>query len=145
MKISQDESNGYSCIGDILTFECTIMTGKGTIWRGSAFDCASSGNEIVLFNSSVGDETCNNEKITGQVIKREGDNFTSQLNVILSSNLMGQTIECVSDNGSQRTPIFNTTLDIILCKWACSYNIIITILAIIYQMQFHFHHQTQLP
>ena len=100
-----------NCIGDTLTFEleCTVMTGKGTIWRGSAFDCDSSGNEIILLNSSVGDETCNSGNITGRVIERERNNYTSQLNVIYSTDLIGRTIECASDNGSQ-IAIFNTIL-----------------------------------
>ena len=124
------ESNTCSCIGDTLTFECTIMNGLGTAWRGSAFNCASSGNEINLLVNNIGDLTCNDGLIIGRVIKREGNNYTSQLNVTLSSNLIGQIIECTSDNGSQRTPIFNITLDI--RKWACSYNIIIVSLITLY-------------
>ena len=108
------ESNTCNCIGDTLTFECTIMTGRGTIWRGSAFNCDSSGNEIILLNSSDDDETCNGGMITGQVIRREGNNYTSQLNVVFSSDLIGRTIECASDNGSQIT-VFNTILNIRMC------------------------------
>ena len=108
------ESNTCNCVGDTLTFECTVMTGRGTIWRGSAFNCDSSGNEIILLNSSDGDETCNSGMITGRVIKREGNNYTSQLNVTFSSDLIGRTIECASDNGSQ-IAVFNTILDIRMC------------------------------
>ena len=78
------ESNTCNCVGDTLTFECTAMNELLTIWRGSAFDCASTGNEIILFNSSIGVETCNDGMITVQVIRREGNNYTSQLNVTLS-------------------------------------------------------------
>ena len=98
-----------NCVGDTLTFECTTMNGLFIIWRGSAFDCASSGNEMILFNSSVGVETCNDGMITGRVIKHEGNSYTSQLNVTFSSDLIGRVIECASDNGSQ-IGIFNTTL-----------------------------------
>jgi hypothetical protein len=108
----ESDTHSCTCIGDILTFECTVMNGLLTIWRGSAFNCASSGNEISLLNSSVGDVTCNNEMITGRVIKHERNNYTSQLNIILSSDLIGKIIECVSDNGSHTTAISNTTLDI---------------------------------
>ena len=55
------ESNACNCVGDTLTFECTVTIGKGTIWRGSAFNCDSSSNEIILLNSSVGDQTCNSQ------------------------------------------------------------------------------------
>ena len=86
------ESNTCNCVGDTLTFEYTVMAGKGTIWRGSAFDCYSTGNEITLLNSSVCDETCNDGMITGWVnIKHERNNYTSQLNVILSSDLIGKS------------------------------------------------------
>ena len=108
------ESNTCNCVGDTLTFKCTVMTGKGTIWRGSAFNCASSGNEITLLNSSVGDETCNGGMISGRVIKHERNNYTSQLNVIFSTDLIGRIIECASDNGSQ-IAIFNTILDMRMC------------------------------
>ena len=108
------ESNICNCIGDTLTFECTVMTGRGTIWRGSAFNCASTGNEIILLNSSVGVQTCNSGIITGQVIKHQRNNYTSQLNVVFSSDLIGRSIECASDNGSQ-IAVFNTILDIRMC------------------------------
>ena len=77
-------------VHDNLTFECTIMTGKGTIWRGNAFNCASTGNEINLFNRSVGDQTCNSGIIIAwTVIKHERNHFTSQLNVAFSTDLIG--------------------------------------------------------
>ena len=115
MKLPRDKSDDCSCVGDTLTFECTVMSGLQTIWRGSAFNCSSSNNEIVLlFNGSAGDETCNGEMITGRVIKREGNNYTSQLSVILSSDLIGKGIECASSNGLHITAISNTSLDIIL-------------------------------
>ena len=111
------------------------MTGKGTIWRGSAFNCASTGNEINLFNSSVGDQTCNSGMITGQVIKHERNNYISQLNVVFSTDLIGRTIECASDNGSQ-IAVFNTMLDI--CKWPVTI-IPFLFMNIQYQIQLHFH------
>jgi hypothetical protein len=113
MKMSRDKSNDCSCIGDTLTFECTVMSELATIWRGSALNCASGDNGLILFNTSVQDKTCNEDLITGRVIKREGDNYTSQLNVIFSSDLIGKNVECASDNGLQNLiVIFNTTLDI---------------------------------
>ena len=117
----RDESNDCSCVSDTLTIECTVMSGLGTIWRGSALNCTSSNNEINFLESNIigdHDQTCNNGMIIGRVIKHEGTNYTSQLNVTLTSDLIGQIIECASDNGSQ-IAIFNTTLHI--RKWACSY------------------------
>ena len=106
----RDESNDCSCIGDTLTFECTVMSGSATIWRGSAFNCASSDNEIQLLNNTAGNETCNYGMITGRVIRRQDNNYTTQLNVILSSNLIGKTVECASNNGSEPVTISNTIL-----------------------------------
>ena len=115
------ESNTCNCVGDTLTYECTVMSGLGTIWRGSAFNCTSSGNEINFLESSITgdhDRMCNNGLISGRVIKIEGNNYTSQLNIILRSDLIGHIIECASYNGSYTTIISNTILDI--RKWACT-------------------------
>ena len=133
----RDNHESIACnrIGDTLTFECTAKNGLLTIWRGSAFNCASNNNEIVLINSSIGDQTCNNEMITGQVTRHEGNNYISQLNVILTSDLIGQIIECASYNGSHIMAISSTTLDIILCTWTNSYyNNIIIIKAMPYKL-----------
>ena len=112
MKISRDESNDCSCVGDTLTFECTVMSGIGTIWRGSAINCDSSNSEIYLLNHSD-ERTCNGGMIIGRVIRHENGSYTSQLNVILSSDLIGKVIECASNNGSQNPiEMFNTILDI---------------------------------
>ena len=112
MKISRDEFNDCSCVGDTLTFECTVMSGLGTIWRGNAINCDSSSSEIYLLNY-YDEGICNGGMITGRIIRRENDSYTSQLNVILSSDLIGRVIECASNNGSQNLiGIFNTTLDI---------------------------------
>ena len=113
MKISRDESNDCSCVGDTLTFECTVMNELQTIWGGSAFNCGSTGNEINIRISTARDEICNKGLITGRVIEREEGNYTSQLTIILSSDLIGKNIECASNNGSHyNIAISNTILDI---------------------------------
>ena len=88
------------------------MNELSTTWRGSAFNCPSSSNGILVLNSTVGSEPCNNEMIIVRIIRRKDDNYTSQLNVILSSDLIGKSIECASYNGSHYITISNTTLDI---------------------------------
>ena len=92
--------------------------------------------KLTYFNSSVGDETCNSGMITGRVIEHERNHYTSQLNVVFSSDLIGQTIECASDNGSQ-IAVFNTMLDV--CKWPVTI-IPPLFMNIQYQIQLHFHH-----
>ena len=88
------------------------MTGVGTIWRGSAFNCSSSGNEIFLrFRSdSLGrsdTRTCNDGMITGRVVDTDGDYYTSQLNVTLDHDVIGETIECNSIDGKQNPAVIN--------------------------------------
>ena len=92
---------------DTLTFECTVVGGLGTVWRGSAFDCENSNNEITLLhsrfvNGTIG--TCNNDSIIGRSIGVEnGTCFTSQLSIMISPDLIGKTIECLHDD-------YNTTV-----------------------------------
>ena len=75
-------SPGYC---NTLTFECTVMGGLGTVWRGTAFSCENSNDEIVLLHSQFVNGTlgtCNNGTIVGQDIRVENDTYyTSQLSV----------------------------------------------------------------
>ena len=91
-------SSNCSCLGDTLTFECTVMGELGTVWSGSAFNCANSENEIFLLKNSLGlpnnIKTCNNGAISGQVTRSEDGFYISQLSVIISPNLIGKTINC---------------------------------------------------
>ena len=97
------------------------MVGSGnTVWNGTAFDCRTSNNEIILPHSrsqfgleTVG--TCNNGMIMGRNINRifDGPNstFISQLVIHLpllnaTDNLLdGRTVECIYDNGMHATNV----------------------------------------
>ena len=78
------------------------MGGLGTVWRGSAFDCENSNNEITLLhsrfvNGTIG--TCNNGSIFGRNIRIEnGTCFTSQLSVTITPDMIGKSIECIHDD-----------------------------------------------
>ena len=115
--ISKSESNSCSCPGDTLTFECTVARGHGTIWNGSAFSCVNSQNEIYLINSQGVITTCNNGQIVGHILGEDSEGFyTSQLNVMISSDLIGKTVQCASVNGSGEISVLEnstTTIDII--------------------------------
>ena len=94
------------CPGYTLTFaECAVvgMPSDLTVWRGSAFDCPTSG--IILlhrrFNSQTTAGECNNGSIIGRGIRVEGNCFTSQLNITVNSDMIGKTIECVHDNSTE--------------------------------------------
>ena len=96
-------ASGCACLGDTLTYECTIISifGGGTVWTGSAFDCQA--HEIFLPHFQfLGDgiyRTCNNGAIVARSLSVEGNNYTSQLNVTITPDTVGKTIECHNDNG----------------------------------------------
>jgi hypothetical protein len=84
------------------------------IWTGSAFDCTSTNNEIIIFLSSrfsTGNiETCNNGAIVGRSLSIEGNHYTSQLNVTITPDTAGTAIGCFHDNGSQVNHIYSLTI-----------------------------------
>ena len=43
--------------------------------------------------------------IKGQIIRDKDDCHTSQLNVTVSSEMIGKSIECIHDNGTAQTLI----------------------------------------
>ena len=68
-----------------------------SIWSGSAFNCSSSNNYIILSGHfNVGTRTCNNGAIVARTLSAEGNNFTSQLNVTIIPDTAGSTIECAN-------------------------------------------------
>lgn len=88
-----------------MKFECNVVGAGTTVFEGSAFDCENSHNEIKLlhlrFNSTDGARgTCNNGIIVGRSTGVEDSLYTSQLDVRISSNLIGRTVECIHDNGT---------------------------------------------
>ena len=95
-----------TCAGDTVTYNCNIAGGGFTIWRGTAFDCSTSQNSILLRHSSFGSGgtmgTCNNGVIAGRSVGVSSDNsiYTSQLKIDLASspNLVGRTVQCVYRN-----------------------------------------------
>ena len=74
----------------------------GTIWRGNAFSCASSTDEINLLESGIAQApaTCNDGAIIGRVIHTDEAFYTSQLSVTVSSDLIGKNVSCIQDDGS---------------------------------------------
>ena len=112
------------------------MGGGLTIWNGSAFDCDSPNNEIILLHSrfnltnDIAPLTCNNGAIVGQGVRVNSNNYTSQVNVTLRSELVGKDIKCSHESGSSVSLIGNTSIFIAgVCLLACSANIIVTTIA----------------
>ena len=99
-----ERTDGSGCVpeGDTVVYQCTItdITGGGlsTIWRGTAFNCSDTGNEILLAHRRFGTsftESCSNNALVGEGIASNGNEYTSQLSVMANSDLNGTTIECV--------------------------------------------------
>ena len=88
-----------ACSDDILTYECTVVgeLSGATIWRGTAFNCPLG--EIVLLHSRYAEGTfgeCNDE-ILAKTLSVDDNNYTSQLNVTITPDIAGKTIECGPD------------------------------------------------
>ena len=97
------------CPGHELRLECMVVGGGHTIWKGSAFDCQSSTNRIVLRHSqfeSGASKSCNNGSITGRIINTTSDSdgmiYISQLIIQLNmnGNVEGGTVECAHEDGN---------------------------------------------
>ena len=86
------------CEGYNLVYECSI-TGHGTIiWRGIAFECPHSSDEIVLFQNSRGIHVCNDGAITGRIIGADNNTYMSQLTVLVSDETIGMNVSCFHDS-----------------------------------------------
>ena len=106
------------CPGHDLTFECSILGNGVTVWQGSAFDCGSSSNQILLSHSRFEGATghCNNRAIVASsidVLPGTGDQcFISQLNVAVTDAMRNKTVECfhIQPNLQLSAVIGNITL-----------------------------------
>ena len=95
------------CPGHELRLECTVVEGIATVWTGSAFDCTTSANVIILLHSQFAGGTLRgcNGRIIGRSINTTSDSdgikFISQLIIQLdeSGTLEGRTVECHYDDG----------------------------------------------
>ena len=118
---SQDENqlsviSACICSGAEATYTCSVRGGGNTIWNGSAFNCPSTGssnnNQILLRHSGFGTQmgSCNNGDITGKGIFAMDTLFVSQLNVTLSSDVVGKEIACYYDDNIDEILIGNATI-----------------------------------
>ena len=112
-QLTKISTTGCLCPGDVVTYECTTAEGRGaiaTVWRGSIFSvlCPRDVQEFVVL---YGDNTfqdgynlsCNGEAIFSSSSRVETESadlvYLSQLNVTLTSDVIGKSIECVVDDG----------------------------------------------
>lgn len=78
------------------------------MWQGSAFNC--TGNRISLLHRINDEAYCNGRAIYGRIISTDHRNYTSVLNVNVSSILHGKTVECWYDNGTSLMHIRSYTI-----------------------------------
>ena len=76
------------------------------MWTGTAFDCSSG--EIPLLHTYYKRDggtfgECNNGNIVARSLRVEDSNYTSQLNVTVTPDVIGKTIECVNYDGRSET------------------------------------------
>ena len=108
------------CLGQTLSYECTTEGPISTVWQGSAFQCV--GNRIVLRHSqftslegATGECNSGLVMIAGHSLRVEGDCYTSQLNITVSSSLNSQTVECAY-SGGETSVVGSSTIDIMRGK-----------------------------
>ena len=88
-----------TCPGYELNLLCTV-TGIGFIeWRGSALynDCRIN-LRTSTFEPGMRGGSCNNGDIKGLWIENRGQNYTSQLTILVNATLAGRTVQCVHNN-----------------------------------------------
>ena len=90
----------------VLSFQCSIVGGGTTVWQGSAFQCSGLNRYISLRHSNYNATEkpygeCNNGAISARAIGVHDNQFTSKLNVNISSEMNNKTVECVHDNGRE--------------------------------------------
>jgi hypothetical protein len=105
MEVSTNNNNYCVCLGDTVTYECTVVGDNGgiTVWTGDFFRCPNGKREIGLVHNDFTRErvyTCNDGNVVGRIVRAENGSYTSQLNVTLTPDLVKKSIECAYDNGT---------------------------------------------
>ena len=84
------------------------------MWTGTALTCTETNNEIIFLHSRFNNEStkfCSNRSIVGESIEVLNENiYISWLNVTLNPSLIGETVKCEKDNGTDTSLIANFTL-----------------------------------
>ena len=96
---------------DLFTYECQAESGQSTVWKGTAFMCSHSNDEIILhIRSKFENGTCNNGDIVGEITEIDGMTYTSQVYVTFGSSLIGKTVECFVDDGEIESFLIRYTI-----------------------------------
>ena len=97
-----------------MIYECTVTGEVGaTVWTGTAIDChETSVITFIHLRRFIEIRGCNNGAIIGRGIRIEGPCFTSQLNITVESNMEGESVECIYNDGTATSLIGNSTITI---------------------------------
>ena len=87
------------CPGYMLIYKCTVMgeNSQYTVWTGTAFDCLSTNNMIILLHDSTMIKQCGS--IKANIISEGNGYYTSQLNIAVRPEFIGETVECIYNDG----------------------------------------------
>jgi TctA family transporter len=91
------------CPEDVVVFVCNVSGGVATVWRGSIFNCPTSGNQILFRHNIFKNEDevsriCNNGDIIAYSSEVTNNSYSSQLNVIVSPEMHNGTVECIQQD-----------------------------------------------
>lgn len=86
------------CPGYEVIYECTVNAtiGEQIVWGGTAVNCSESSGHITLIQPVNKDKEriCNNGSVVARIVNKNNGYYTSQLRVMVSPNLIGQTVQC---------------------------------------------------
>jgi hypothetical protein len=91
------------CPEDVVVFVCNVSGGVATVWRGSIFNCPTSGNQILFRHNILKNEdevsgTCNDGDIIAYSSEVTNNKYSSRLNVTVSSEMHNGTVECIQQD-----------------------------------------------
>ena len=103
-----------------MTYECTVIGGFITIWKGSAINkyCMDTNGQILLLHSHFESEInnliiCGNGTIVGQSVRIENNSYTSRLIITtVNSDKTGDTVVCAYSHNGTTHIIGNITIEL---------------------------------
>ena len=89
-----------------------------TLWSGTAFNCPSSSNEIVLRHSQFGSGGASGDCTGGALVARSlrvenGNSFVSQLTATVSTAFNNQSIRCEHNSNAETRIIGESVLNVV--------------------------------
>ena len=107
-----------TCPGYTQVYECIVVGDfvGTTVWQGTALNCEVGTVINLLHSEFISQEgafgNCNDGGIVGCSLRIENNRYTSQLGVVVTNDMSGETIECVYDNGATTTEIGNYSINL---------------------------------